>query len=595
MSSASDGLKSTPNPGETGAGDPASDHHKGRFRKLLIRSGLVLLGLALLGGIALAGAEHYTSKPDFCGSCHIMTAHYESWSHDIHGQKQLARCVDCHYAPGEQTTIKAKFKGLSQVASYFSGRYGATRPRAHVADASCLRSNCHGDKAHFSKVLTIGKPRTEIRNIGGKEVEVQRTPSVHFVHEKHLEVKARQQDVTNNIETTKSRLIAAIGAENFARVEKVATAMELSSVREQALRSMAEQFQFNESVEKDMLEFDHLEHRRIRLDQLSGFNCSTCHTFNDSLTSHLRVDRQVCFTCHFTQQEFNRDTGECLRCHEPPRRAIQVHGGATATNEAVVMDHDDIVKRKVDCASCHLDVLRGDTRVTERDCARCHDEQSKLSEFAHRTTETVRKYHASHVANQRAHCVDCHRTIEHGLLDPQAQVGTTAGFLNPVLNNCQHCHPNHHNQQVSLLTGTGGAAIDFQTPNAMLASRLNCRACHTVADTDTGGDALVRATREGCLSCHSTEYGEMFDQWAVELKTYLTESEEMLTRVKKLVEEQHGAGKTIPEDVQKLVHAAQYNVDLVARGGGLHNRQYALQLLDSARRGLADAETKLGQ
>src|SRR6516165_5609149 len=75
--------------------------------------------------IGLVVAEHKTSQPEFCGSCHIMKPYYESWHADVHGGKLGVACVECHYAPGERETFTAKLRGLSQVASYISGRYGA--------------------------------------------------------------------------------------------------------------------------------------------------------------------------------------------------------------------------------------------------------------------------------------------------------------------------------------------------------------------------------------------------------------------------------------------------------------------------------------
>lgn len=570
-----------------------------RMKKALRRSALVGLGILLVGAISLAGAEYYTARPDFCGTCHVMDPYYESWAKDIHGKKIGARCVDCHYAPGEQHTIKAKFKGLSQVASYFSGRYGSARPRAHVADASCMRSGCHGDNSHFSKTLTIGEPRTEKRNVGGQVVDVQRQPSVHFVHEKHLGAEKRRAENAEALKQAKIDLQAKVGADAMARIESVATMVGLVRNRERQLASTIADLGMDEKVLTAAREYSRLEHLRVRLDQLDGLNCSACHAFNATLGTHIAADRQVCYTCHFTNQEFNSDTGECLKCHEPPRRAVQVHASAVAMPSSsgpapVVMDHDDIVKRKVDCASCHMDVLRGDSQVAIRECEHCHDQAKYLAEFASRTTETVRKYHQIHVANQKAHCYDCHRAADHGLLAPDAPVASTAGFLEPVLNDCQHCHPNHHAQQVSLLTGKGGVGIDHSTPNAMMGSRLNCRACHTEEGATGKGDTLVQATREGCTACHSADYGVLFDQWRHELKVQEDESVQLLEQVRKQL-----AGAIIePGAKERLIRKfadAELNINLVRNGGGLHNRSYALQLLDVARRGLQDIQSQINK
>src|SRR5262245_31942397 len=129
---------------------------RSRLKRWLARAGITLVVVALLGGSLVGVAEHRTSQPQFCASCHIMEPYYDSWQADMHGSKLDVACVECHYAPGESTTIHAKLRGLSQVASYFSGRYGATRPRPHVADASCLTSKCHGDGKFMDKPIHFG-------------------------------------------------------------------------------------------------------------------------------------------------------------------------------------------------------------------------------------------------------------------------------------------------------------------------------------------------------------------------------------------------------------------------------------------------------
>lgn len=589
-----------------GGADPLSKAHAGpdgssfepesrrpsRLRRWGGRLG-ILAGICLLiGGLGLGSAEYYTSRPVFCGSCHVMDPYYDSWSHDVHGVKVGAKCVDCHYAPGERFTIKAKFKGLSQVASYFSGRYGAGRPRAHVSDESCLTSGCHGDQAYASRTLLIGKSGVEQRLVGGQTVEVQRTPSVHFVHGKHLNVDTTRQEIEGEIAATRGRIAAAAGSATVERIDAIAGSVGPAAGRETAMVRLAVDLGLADEVRKDALALMALEHRRIRVDQLSGLNCSACHAFNATKQSHIAVDRQVCFTCHFANEEFNRNTGECLRCHEPPRRAISVHANAMQTAAPVMMDHNDVVKRGVNCVSCHLDVVRGEARVSERECTHCHDQAHFMEGFAARTTETVRQYHAAHVANQRAHCFDCHRAVQHGLLDPSAPLAQSGGFLEPVLSDCQHCHENHHAEQVSLLTGHGGAGIEHPLPNAMIGSRLNCRACHTQPGDDAKGDAVIRATRESCATCHSDEYAQMFDSWKHEIDSYLSETEATLGRVEKAAAAE-GKEASEPNRVDVLLAAARQNIALVRTGGGLHNRAFALQLLDAARQQLTEAEALL--
>jgi nitrate/TMAO reductase-like tetraheme cytochrome c subunit len=144
------------------AATPRGRPARPRWRRVL-RKGLLIGGvIVVLGVLGIGGAEYYTARPSFCGTCHIMDSYYQSWSQDVHGKKVGTWCVECHYAPGEQHTLKAKFRGLSQVASYFSGRYGTSRPRARVNDASCLRSACHGrQRVHAQAALDRRAARGE--------------------------------------------------------------------------------------------------------------------------------------------------------------------------------------------------------------------------------------------------------------------------------------------------------------------------------------------------------------------------------------------------------------------------------------------------
>jgi nitrate/TMAO reductase-like tetraheme cytochrome c subunit len=566
---------------------------KSRLRRRLGSVGIGLGVLLVAGVVGLSGAEYYTSQPNFCGSCHVMDPYYESWSRDVHGAKFGVKCITCHYAPGEQHTIRAKFRGLSQVASYFSGRYGAGRPRAHVSDDSCLRSGCHGDRAFLTKTLYIGEPRMEQRPSGDRIIDVQRSPTVRFVHAKHLDVAAVRERVLREMAAIQDRLERTLDAAGRQRIQKATSAVGPAHEREGELRRVSADLGLSEATRKDAFDLMALEHRRIRVDQLDGLSCSACHTFDSSMKAHLTADRQVCYTCHFANEDFNRNTGECLRCHEPPRREVSVHTASADPARSVVMDHEDIVRRGVDCASCHLDVVRGAARVSERECIHCHDQSRFLEELASRNTETVRRYHAVHVAEQRAHCFDCHRAVQHGLLDAGQTPIIAAGFLEPVLNDCQHCHPNHHAAQVSLLTGTGGAGIAHPVPSAMIGSRVNCRACHTQPGEGAKGDALVRATKQSCTACHSDEYMQMFDSWKHEIEGYVAEIESVLTRLDGAIAERSARGQPLPDGVDARLSVGRRNAQLVKSGGGLHNRAFALQLLDAARDQLQEAETLL--
>ncbi len=586
----------SPNPeprGESSAG-PGSR----RPRRLLRSIAIALLAVLILGAIGLGGAEYYTARPDFCGTCHVMDPYYESWSHDLHGTKLDVWCVECHYAPGEQHTLKAKFKGLSQVASYFSGRYGAGRPRARVDDASCLRSTCHGDAAHRDKMLLIGEPRKEKRIVSGFETEVQRSPTVRFVHAKHLDAEVRIAETEQVLSELAARLRERLSGEDFHALEAACRSVQPVPQRQGAILALLQRLG-QDALTDDALELMRLEHMRLRLVQLEGINCAACHTYDAEGKRHFAVDQQTCFTCHFNNQEFNRHTGECLKCHEPPTRRIAVHstppqlaGQTIPAAGAALMDHLDIVNRGIDCASCHFDVVQGDAQVSARDCTHCHDQQKYLADFERRDTRTVEEYHRAHVADQRARCSDCHRSVEHRLIEAQL-VGTSSDFLQPVIQDCQHCHPNHHNEQVHLLMGVGGSGVEVPMPNAMFGSRLNCRACHTQAGSDFKGDPLIEATQTTCVACHGDDYRTLFDQWVEEMDSTLREAENTLARVDARVRDLRHGHVAVGPEVLARVEQARTNIHFVRSGNGIHNKNYALQLLDLSLRDLDAAMSDL--
>lgn len=565
-------------------GKPKRTPHKRRrprWYRITKRAGIALIVLLVLSGVGLTGADYYTTRPNFCGTCHVMDPYYKSWSHDLHGAKLGVLCVQCHYAPGERFTLHAKFKGLSQVASYFSGRYGAARPRAHVADESCLVSNCHGNRDFMPKLLVIGKPRMETRMVDGQPTEVMRSPTVHFFHDKHLDVKDRQEETEAAIAAIQSGFRAKLAVGAFERLQSAARSVEPAEQRTADLDHLVGELALSKEDRDKALEWSDLEHRELRIKQLEGLHCASCHNYDGTGGGHLAVNQAVCFNCHFANQEFNHATGECLTCHEPPTRSILVHAPTTSqSSEAVMMDHQDVMQRGIDCASCHYDVIRGAATVSRRECTHCHDQDKFTVGFDQRDTVKVAEYHAIHVAQQRARCEDCHLTIAHGLLKPNDVA--SAGFLDLVRDDCQHCHPAHHAEQMHMLTGTGGAGLPRAVPNAMLGSRLNCRACHTQPSQDAKGDALVRANAQSCVQCHGPDYADLFDQWRNEIMQYAETADARLKELEQAMRE-----RDIPSpELTKLLDEARQNIRLVRIGGGLHNRPFALQLLDIARTNL---------
>ena len=545
-----------------------------------------LTRLALVGGVLLmvlvvlfAGAEYYTSQPAFCGSCHIMDPYYRGWEKDkhSHSEKGRAACVTCHYAPGQQHTLMAKFRGLSQVASYFSGRAGAGRPKAHVADASCLTSGCHGDMKFMTAEIRIG--------------------NMTFVHRKHLDLESQNLVVrTEQLASLRSRLADRLRPADLTAVDAIAEAITPATTRNQRLTELLAERSLT-ALRDDVLAYAELVHTQARIVQLGNLRCASCHQFDPSLQKHFTLAKTTCYTCHFIHQPFNANTGRCLTCHTPPAGPVPVHYGqqtiltaATATSPGTItMDHSTILANNVNCVSCHADLIHGTGDVTRRDCQNCHDQARYLKDFDNRTVAIVADYHRVHAAGQHARCNDCHQLIDHRLT-PIVTAGDAESLLAPVRRDCQHCHPAHHREQVEMLLGQGGFAGAAGTlPNPMTGARANCQACHTQAGADPKGEAVIRSTEASCEGCHGEDYQKLFARWREEIRARVQDAQALLEKLERqLSATTQPAGRDLA-DVARLVARARQNIHLVTTANGIHNRNYALLLLDQALNDLEQA------
>ncbi len=140
--------------------------------------------------------------------------------------------------------------------------------------------------------------------------------------------------------------------------------------------------------------------------------CTSCHT-DVGPESHVAVDTNACFTCHFETAGSSAPSPQpsiagvgCVACHAVPQ------GGAPAGAGAGQFDHaaagvtpDDAV-----CAGCHADLSRGSMAVEDRQCRHCHLERSQ---DLLRAGETA--IHRQHVRDAAIGCDWCHGVIRHRL------------------------------------------------------------------------------------------------------------------------------------------------------------------------------------
>jgi cytochrome c nitrite reductase small subunit len=133
----------------------------------------LLIGIPLLVLIGFAtskSAIDYTSKPSFCGSCHLMQTRYVSWERSLHNG---ATCFQCHSEPGLVGEVQAKLNGIKYLYYEYEGYRDVQILRAEVSNASCMR--CHTIEEMDEKMQRAISP-------------IQNPPTSHSSHVKDLNI-----------------------------------------------------------------------------------------------------------------------------------------------------------------------------------------------------------------------------------------------------------------------------------------------------------------------------------------------------------------------------------------------------------------------
>ncbi len=429
----------------------------------------------------VGAAGWYTSRPQFCNSCHNMEPYYKSWQESSHKD---VTCIECHFPPGVGGKVRGKMLGLVQLMKYVTGSAG-TRPSAEIPDASCLRSGCH-----------------ESRLLSGR---------VDF-HAKEVDIHGKN------------------------------TGREI------------------------VIPFDHTPHlqegRRGKT-----LHCTSCHNQIVQGT-HMTVDTRTCFLCHFKDQPFNEKLSACTHCHQIPTREFDLGGGVKFTHELAF-------KKGVDCKSCHGDLIRGNGDVPRERCQSCHNREGDLAKIGDHVF-----MHDKHVTEHKVDCTQCHEPILH-TLDTMK--------LEHASSDCQSCHPNHHQEQVHLLQGTGATLLDG--PGAKTAAaesnmsdiRIECRTCHTVRETSSTGTELVRGNKAMCLMCHDAATVKKFEAYHANLRGDLPVLQATLANVEAAVKQPGDRPAELIAEIGKLRH----DLDLLTKGNDIHNMHYATKVMQEVTQRLA--------
>lgn len=103
---------------------------------------IIVTVVAALAVSVIAGSEYYTAGPQFCGLCHTPEKSYDSWIESGHKD---AKCVDCHFAPGKESFLKAGYRGSEHLFAFLSPDAEAKEVQvsSKVSNLSCTTSQCH--------------------------------------------------------------------------------------------------------------------------------------------------------------------------------------------------------------------------------------------------------------------------------------------------------------------------------------------------------------------------------------------------------------------------------------------------------------------
>ena len=476
-------------------------------RKLIM---IIFAGIILFLLASYAGVEYYTAQSSFCGgSCHTMTEQYEAWKTNPHHKDNnpdgiQAECIDCHFLPGEHSSMHAKYEGLRHLAAYLYDPDAPLPIRPVIKDGACLQSGCHNREKLADK-------------------EIQYTEKVRFKHEVHFSDKA-------------------------------------------------------------------LDGHQI--------TCDTCH-FKTTEANHFEVPQDICFLCHLKLEkptldkaeinsadmnkvsfanrpsiDFNQGASRCDICHVIPTKSLQGQLEVSEeSNTKKPITHQTIQQAGVACESCHFEVVKGSGEietgnVVSNGCLSCHNRSQTLLA----TAGDKQFMHDKHVPN-KADCFDCHTTVEHR---------NRTDHLDFVRSDCLLCHVDQHKYQKLLLSGSPASEDVSGPPHLMYKVNTNCMGCHLKKTLSNGHDVRT-ASADTCVACHTQEHESMLEKWKTLLEDEVAGAEELEQEAQQLLMElKNDLDADQQQQAEAMIARGSELINIVRFGNGVHNKKYAITILDGA-------------
>lgn len=131
--------------------------------RMINRVALAVVVAAAMGCCGILGLRGLSSRPAYCGWCHVMEPYYRSWtSLDYLARRHAAasvKCQDCH----PQTIGKL----LHEIVTTARGTYREPLPSLRIAKQQCF--GCHGDYPSLARATARLKINPHASHLGEEE------------------------------------------------------------------------------------------------------------------------------------------------------------------------------------------------------------------------------------------------------------------------------------------------------------------------------------------------------------------------------------------------------------------------------------------
>ena len=309
--------------------------------------------------------------------------------------------------------------------------------------------------------------------------------------------------------------------------------------------------------------FDHTPHLQ-NLRRGKQLRCTSCHS-QIVIGSHIQVTYSTCFLCHFKppiEGGNQKPLAGCTSCHPVPEKDFKV-GDLT-------FNHRDFIAQPGNkCENCHQNLTRGTGEAPQDRCFTCHNQPERLAKYT-----DIKFMHTNHVTKHKIECTQCHFRIEHSISEPTRMIQTQ----------CSMCHQGQHLGPAEMYRGEGGRGVKPR-PSPMYLAQVDCVGCHMKA-THQGLAAEImgqtfKADEQGCLTCHGQDYQGILPGWQESLQKNLAGAQAKLDRVQQRLGSP-GANAEAARTCRDLLPDATFNLNFVRLARGVHNVDYADDLLRQA-------------